>query len=194
MIEKGKTICVYGASSAQLPAEYFAAARELGKEIASRGLTLVTGAGRAGLMAAVNDGAIAEGGTTVGIIPRFMHERGWTHAGLTEVVVTADMHERKQEMARLSRAVIALPGGSGTLEELLEIITWRQLGLFEGQVVLLDTMGYYQPLLAMFERAIADGFMTEQHRTIWRVAATPAEAVDLAMQTPEVETFHPKIN
>lgn len=193
-IDKEKTICVYGASSAQLPEEYYEAAKMLGNEIARRGLTLVSGAGRAGLMAAVNDGAIASGGTTVGVIPRFMHERGWTHQGLSKVIVTEDMHERKREMARISRSVIALPGGSGTLEELLEIITWRQLGLFRGQIVLLDTAGYYQSLLSMFDRAIADGFMTEQHRTIWKVATTPRQAVDYALQEPEISEFQPKIN
>ncbi|MBR5744943.1 MAG: TIGR00730 family Rossman fold protein, partial [Muribaculaceae bacterium] len=126
-------------------------------------------------------------------LPRFMHERGWSHAELSEMVLTETMHERKQEMARLADAVIALPGGSGTLEELLEIITWCQLGLFSGQIVLLDTAGYYQPLIQVFYRAIADGFMKEQHRSIWRLASSPVEAVDFALSAPTTD-LTPKVN
>ncbi|MBR4721560.1 MAG: TIGR00730 family Rossman fold protein [Muribaculaceae bacterium] len=193
MKKAGKTICIYGASSQNCRKEYVDAAFSLGEEIARRGITLVSGGGRSGLMAAAIDGANSLGGTTIGILPRFMHERGWSHAELSEMVLTETMHERKQEMARLADAVIALPGGSGTLEELLEIITWRQLGLYSGQIVLLDTDGYYQPLIHVLDRAIADGFMKEQHRSIWQVAATPAEAVELALTVPTTD-LTPKVN
>ncbi|MBQ4292162.1 MAG: TIGR00730 family Rossman fold protein [Muribaculaceae bacterium] len=194
MKDRTFTVCVYGASSPMGPAVYAEAAESLGRELARRHIRLVTGAGRSGLMSAVNNGANAEGGVTVGIIPRFMHERGWTYAPLSEVIVTENMHERKQTMASLADAVIALPGGSGTLEELLEIITWRQLGLYSGQVVILNIDGFYDPLLRMFDRAVADRFMTEQHRSIWQIAASPIEAVEMALIPVDITSFAPKIN
>ena len=131
-----KGITVYCASSSKIPQVYIDAAHELGAEIARSGLPLITGGGSMGLMGAVNDGCLAHGGVAVGVIPRFMKERGWDHKGLTHLVVTEDMHRRKETMAAMSRAAIALPGGVGTFEELLEIITWRQLHLYEGEVLI----------------------------------------------------------
>ena len=118
------TITVYGASSGQLPQTYIDAAAALGKLMAERGHTLVNGAGRTGLMGAAADACLAAGGRAVGVIPDFMVEQGWQHTGMTELVVTPDMHRRKEQMAEMSDACVALPGGVGTLEELLEIITW----------------------------------------------------------------------
>ena len=119
-----------------------------------------------------------------GVIPRFMVEQGWCHKGLTELIETADMHERKEVMARLSDGTVALPGGVGTLEELLEIITWKQLGLYDKPVVILNTRGYFDPLLAMFRRAVDERFMRPQHAGLWTVASTPAEAVEQLLVTP----------
>lgn len=177
-------ITVYSASSGQVPEIYVAAARELGRLIARGNHTLVNGAGRTGLMGAVTDACLAEGGRAVGIIPQFMVEQHWQHEGMTELIVTPDMHRRKERMAEMSDACIALPGGVGTLEELLEVITWKQLGLYVNPIVILNTDGYYDPLLQLLRRAVDERFMRSLHADIWRVAATPAEALELALTTP----------
>lgn len=177
-------ITVYSASSGQVPEKYVEAARELGRLIARGNHTLVNGAGRTGLMGAVTDACLAEGGRAVGIIPQFMVEQHWQHEGMTELIVTPDMHCRKERMAEMSDACIALPGGVGTLEELLEVITWKQLGLYVKPIVILNTDGYYDPLLKLLRRAVDERFMRSLHADIWRVAATPAEALELALTTP----------
>lgn len=177
-------ITVYSASSGAVAAPYIEAARELGTLIARHGHTLVNGAGRMGLMGAVADACMAAGGEAVGVIPQFMIEQGWHHRGMTRLEVTPDMHARKERMAALSDACIALPGGVGTLEELLEIITWKQLGLYLKPIVVVNVGGYYDPLLAQLQRAADERFMRPAHLDIWRVAATPAEALRLAETTP----------
>lgn len=174
-------ITVYAASSAEVDKVYLDAARELGTLIARGGYGLVTGAGSTGLMGAVNDGAIAASGSTVGIIPQFMADRGWAHRSLEQTIVTPDMHARKSMMMRMASAVIALPGGVGTFEELLEAITWRQLGLYDGKVVILNVGGYYDPLLAMLERAATLHFMRGDRTDMWQVADTPARAMEMAV-------------
>ena len=179
------SVCVYCASSTQIDEKYFRAAEKLGLLIAQKGLRLITGAGRMGLMNAVQEAALAAGGKVTGIIPTFMVKEGWQHTGLTELVETASMHERKQMMADLSDGAIALPGGCGTFEELLEIITWKQLGLYLGPVVILNIDGYYDHLLAQLERALEDKFMRDIHANIWQVATTPEEAVELLLNTPD---------
>jgi uncharacterized protein (TIGR00730 family) len=135
-------------------------------------------------MAAVADATLAAGGEVTGVIPRFMIEQGWHHTGLTKLVEVENMHERKQLMADLSDAVIALPGGCGTLEELLEVITWKQLGLYLNPIVILNINGFFDPLLEMLEKAIDENFMRRQHGDIWKVAQTPEEAVQLLYETP----------
>lgn len=186
-------IVVYGASSARINPEYKEAAYRLGREIALRGMTLVSGGGRSGLMAASIEGAVEAGGRAVGVLPQFMADRGWGHPALSEVIVTDGMHSRKRTMASMTRAAIALPGGCGTLEELMEIITWRQLGLYGGNVVIADIDGYYSPLLQMLRRTIEQGFMRSDHTGLWSVAADPVEAVSLALRQPETVTFSQKI-
>ena len=113
-----------------------------------------------------------------------MVEQGWHHTGMSQLLIVNDMHERKQTMAKLSDAVIALPGGCGTLEELLEVITWKQLGLYLNPIILLNTKGYFTPLLEMMQRAVDEHFMRIQHAAIWRVAQTPEEAVEMLFTTP----------
>ena len=120
-----KNVCVYSASSTKIAKEYFDAAEKLGRLLAEKRINLINGAGCIGLMAATSDAALAAGGTVTGVIPHFMVEQGWHHTGLTKLIETETMHERKRMMADLSDGVIALPGGCGTLEELLEIITWN---------------------------------------------------------------------
>ena len=179
-----KNVCVYSASSTKIAPVYFAAAEELGRLLAKRGINLINGAGSIGLMAATSNAALRAGGTVTGVIPRFMVEQGWHHLGLTRLVETETMHERKQLMAQMSDAVIALPGGCGTMEELLEIITWKQLGLFLNPIVVLNIDGFYDPLLEMLQRAIDGRFMRPEHRGIWQVATTPEEAVELLYTIP----------
>ena len=135
-------------------------------------------------MRSVADAVLANGGEVTGVIPHFMVEQNWHHTGLTELVEVESMHERKQKMADLSDAVIALPGGCGTLEELLEIITWKQLGLYLNPIVILNVNGFFDPLLEMLEKAIDENFMRRQHGDIWTGAQTPEEAVELLYSTP----------
>lgn len=177
-------ITVYSASSWQVPDKYLAAARELGRLLAEGGHTLINGAGRTGLMGACADACLAAGGKAIGVIPSFMVEQGWQHAGMTSLEITPDMHRRKEIMAERGDACIALPGGVGTLEELLEIITWKQLGLYLKPIVILNTDGYFAPLLQQLQKAISEHFMRGRHAAIWRTATTPREAIETAMTTP----------
>ena len=179
-----KNVCVYSASSTQIAPVYFQVAEELGRLLAEKHINLINGAGCIGLMAATSNAALAAGGTVTGVIPRFMVEQGWHHQGLTRLVETETMHERKQLMADLSDGVIALPGGCGTLEELLEIITWKQLGLYLKPIVILNIDGYYDPLIAMLQNAINGNFMRKEHEVIWLVATTAQEAVECLYHAP----------
>lgn len=181
---KIEKVCVYCASSNKISPTYGETAYELGATLAQKGITVVTGAGSIGLMRQVEDGALENGGKAIGVIPQFMVEQGWHHTSLTELHITASMHERKQMMAELSDAVIALPGGCGTIEELSEIITWKQLGLYLNPIVILNTNGYYDHFIAQLERAVEEHFMGEIHSRIWNVATTPAEAVEIIINTP----------
>ena len=178
------TFTIYSASSGQVPAVYLEAARTVGRLIASGNHTLVNGAGRTGLMGACTDACLSAGGKAIGIIPQFMIDQGWQHRGMTELIVTPDMHRRKELMASKSDACIALAGGVGTLEELLEIITWKQLGLYLKPIIILNTNGYYDALLDQLQRAADECFMRPQHTAIWSVAATPEEAIRQALTTP----------
>ena len=177
-------VCVYSASSTQIAPVYFQVAEELGRLLAEKHINLINGAGYRGLMGATSNAALAAGGTVTGIIPRFMVEQGWHHQGLTRLVETETIHERKQLMAELSDGVIALPGGCGTLEELLEIITWKQLGLYLKPIVILNVDGYYNPLIEMLQNAISGNFMRKEHEAIWQVATTAQEAVECLYHAP----------
>ena len=183
-MNKINSVCVYSASSTKIDPVYFDAAHDLGTLLGRQHIRLINGAGNMGLMSAVSDAVLAAGGEVTGVIPRFMVEQRWHHTGLTKLVEVENMHERKKLMADLSDAIIALPGGCGTLEELLEIITWKQLGLYLNPIVILNTNGYFDPLLAMLQRAVGENFMREQHGAIWHVASTPQEAIDLIHTTP----------
>ena len=177
-------ILTYAASSGLLPQIYVDGAIELGSMAAQRGHTIINGAGRTGLMGAVTKGAMQAGGKAIGVIPKFMIEHGWQHTGMTELVITEDMHERKEQMASRSDAVIALPGGVGTMEELLEIITWKQLGLYLKPIVILNIDHYFDPLLQQMSKAIEQNFMRNFHNRLWNVAETPEEAITLCETTP----------
>jgi uncharacterized protein (TIGR00730 family) len=166
---------------------YSDTAYTLGTLLGREGITLITGAGCHGLMRSVEDGTLESGGKAIGVIPQFMVEQNWHHTGLSELIITDSMHERKEKMASLADAVIALPGGCGTMEELLEIITWKQLGLYLGPIIILNVNGYYDQLIAQLERAIDECFMGKIHGEIWSVATTAEEAVQIAKSTPRWE-------
>lgn len=188
MMNKINAVCVYSASSTKIDPVYFDAARQLGALLAQKHIRLINGAGNMGLMSAVSDAVLQAGGEVTGVIPHFMVEQNWHHTGLTELVEVESMHQRKKTMAELSDAVITLPGGCGTLEELLEIITWKQLGLYLNPIVILNIKGYFDPLLQMMDKAMEENFMRQQHGAIWKVAHTPQEAVELIHTTPLWDT------
>lgn len=183
-MNKIHSVCVYCASSTQINPVYFEAASELGRLLGERKLNVINGAGNIGLMCTVSDATLTAGGTVTGVIPRFMVEQNWYHPGLTELIEVDSMHERKQLMADLSDAVIALPGGCGTLEELLEIITWKQLGLYLNPIVILNINHYFDPLLEMMQKAVDEQFMRPLHSGMWAVATTAHEAIELIYTQP----------
>ncbi len=180
-----KSVCVYCASSSKIKPAYFEAARELGRLLAQNGMRCVCGAGNQGLMGALSDSVLDYGGRVLGVIPQFMIDEGWCHPRLTETIVTADMHERKERMAQEADAVVALPGGCGTMEELMEIITWKQLGLFLHPIVILNIDEYYTPMIEMLQRAIDENFMRSEHARMWQVVTTPQEAVEAMRSAPQ---------
>ncbi len=176
--EKKGNICVFCASSAHIDKSYVDAAHELGRLLAEGGWRCVNGGGASGLMGAVNDGVLDAGGEVTGVIPKFMMDNGWEHDRIEDFIITADMHQRKLTMSEISDAIIALPGGMGTLEELLEALTWRQLEIVEATpIIILNTNGYYDLLLQLLDRAIQEGFMKPSHNRLWRVVSTPREAI-----------------
>ncbi len=179
-----KTVCVYCASSTKIAPEYFEVATRLGELIGKKKLTLMNGGGKFGLMAATADAVVKNGGEAIGIIPQFMVDHGWDYDRMSKMVVVKSMHERKQLMADRSDAVIALPGGCGTWDELLEIITWKQLGLYANPIVIVNVDGYYDLLLAMFDKALEENFMGVRHADLWNVAQTAEEAMDLIYNIP----------
>lgn len=164
------SLCVYCGSSSLVAKSHLALARALGRRCAERGIAVVFGGGRVGLMGALADGALAAGGAAIGVIPQhLMHEeRG--HQGLTRLDVVTSMHERKQRMFELSDAFCALPGGLGTLDETFEMITWRQLGLHDRPIVLLDHEGFWQPLLALIEHQAQAGYLKPADGRLFVVA------------------------
>src|SRR5437016_13892024 len=170
-----RAVCVYCASSRTAHPEYRAAARRLGEVLAGEGVGIVYGGGAVGSMGALADGALSKGGRVVGILPRFMADLEWGHKGISELQIVEDMRARKHLMLTRSQAAIALPGGSGTLEELLEAITLKRLGLYLKPIVLVNTRGFFNPLLELLARAVEEHFMDERHLLMWRVVAEPQE-------------------
>ena len=180
-----KTICVYCASSTKVNQRYYDAAVELGELIAQKGMRLINGAGTMGLMRACADAVLNSGGEAVGVIPQFMVDRNWHYEDMTELIITKDIHERKRKLAKMADALIALPGGCGTFEELLEAITWKQLGIINKPIVILNTDGYYTPLIEMLEKAVREHFMREEHLRLWTVASTPEETLEQVENAPD---------
>ncbi len=170
---KARAVCVYCASSERSPKVYLDAATRLGRHLAQEGISVIYGGGSLGSMGRVADAALEAGGSVTGIIPAFMDELEWSHRSLTRLHVVDDMHERKRKMLELSDAVVALPGGCGTLEELFEAITWKRLGLYFGPIVLVNVNGFFDPCLELLTRCVTDGFMDERHAAMWSYVNEP---------------------
>jgi uncharacterized protein (TIGR00730 family) len=171
-------VLVFCGSSPGRRPEYAEQAGALGRLLAQRGLGLVYGGASVGLMGAVADGALAAGGEVIGVIPRQLVQREIAHAGLSDLREVTTMHERKALMAELSDAVVALPGGTGTLDELFELFTWSQLGLHRMPIGLLDVAGYWQPLLAMLDHMVKERLLRAEHRNTLLVSDEPAALLD----------------
>jgi uncharacterized protein (TIGR00730 family) len=163
-----RNLCVYCGSSNVVAPKFLEAAFALGRLIGGAGLGLVYGGGRVGLMGRVADGALVEGGRVVGIIPHHLHRREVAHGALSELILVDSMHDRKQRMAERSDAFVVLPGGFGTIDEMFEILTWRQLGLHDKPIVLVDLDGYWQPLERMVDHFAAEGFINAANRKLYQ--------------------------
>ncbi|HLN56804.1 MAG TPA: TIGR00730 family Rossman fold protein [Bacteroidales bacterium] len=171
------TVCIFASSSSKISNDYAEAASRLGVLLAEAGISVVYGGGGIGLMKNVADAIIANHGRITGVIPGFMMEAGWDHAGVTDMIVTNDMGERKKQMFALADAVVALPGGIGTLEELTEAITLKQLGLFKGPIIMLNTLGFYNPLIEFLDHMISGNFLRLEHKGIWEIASRPEDVI-----------------
>ena len=171
------TICIFAGSSSRVPEEFNKTASRLGELLATEGMDVVFGGGGIGLMGKLADAVKEKGGKITGVIPSFMDEEGWGHTGIDNMIITSDMGERKKRLFAMSDAVVALPGGVGTLEELTEAITLKQLSLFNGQVIILNTLGFYNSLIEFFETMVENNFLRAQHKGIWQVVNTPEEVI-----------------
>ena len=173
-----KRVCVFAGSSAGSRDEYQDAARALGRTLAERGIGLVYGGARVGLMGIIADATLTAGGQAIGVIPAALVAREIAHEGLTELRIVSSMHERKALMADLSDAFIAVPGGWGTLEEFFEVLTWAQLGLHQKPCGLLNVLGYFDGLLSFLEHAVGERFLRREYASMIAVAASPAALLD----------------
>lgn len=184
-------VCVFCGSSEGSRRVYAETARRMGEEIARRGVGLVYGGGKVGLMGIVADAALAAGGDVVGVMPEEQVSREIGHEGLTKLHVVGSMHERKKLMADLSDGFVALPGGYGTLEEFLEVLSWAQLSIHEKPCALLDVAGYWEPLTVFFDQAVAEGFVRPDHRGLVLMSEKPDELLDLMgrYSPPEVKKW-----
>lgn len=173
-----KKVCVYCASSDSIHPDYKAATEELAKALVKNNTTVVYGGGARGLMGVLADTVLAEKGRIIGIMPHFMKEVEFHHKDVNEFIFTADMHERKKQFMVGVDALVTLPGGCGTFEELMEAVTLKRLGIFTKPIVILNYKGYYDPLLNMLERSISEGFMSEVHRDIWTTFEEPSKVIE----------------
>ncbi|HEY9152589.1 MAG TPA: TIGR00730 family Rossman fold protein [Anaerolineales bacterium] len=173
-----QSICVFCGSSDSVHADYLTAAHQMGRVLAERGLRLIYGGGKTGLMGAVADGALEANGEVIGVIIPSMHTSALAHKGITRMDVTPDMHARKARMHELADGYIALPGGFGTFDELFETLTWGQIGAHEKPIGLLNVRNYYAPLLAALDHAVEEGFIFREHRDTLCCEVEPEKLLD----------------
>jgi uncharacterized protein (TIGR00730 family) len=180
-----KKVCVFAASSPGIDPCYLEAGREMAEILVSKNISMNYGAGSVGIMGAMADEMLSRKGNVIGFIPDFMLKMGWAHPHLEEMTVVQSMHERKSLMMQNVDAIISMPGGVGTIEELLEAITLKQLGQFLQPIVILNTNHFYDPLLNHFEKMIEERFMRPLHGKIWQVADEPSQVIDLIENEPD---------
>lgn len=185
-----KRVCVFLGSSPGVRPEYREAAEHLGALIAARGLTLVYGGGNVGLMGTLADAALAGGGEVVGVLPAMLVDKEVAHRGLTDLRIVPSMNDRKTLMAELSDAFVTLPGGTGTLDELFEMLTWTQLHVHEKPNALLNVAGYYDDLLRFLDATVAAGFLKEKHRKLLRVESSAEAILDGFLYTSSEKIQH----
>jgi uncharacterized protein (TIGR00730 family) len=173
------TICVFASSSSRIDNEYAITAANLGKQLAKANHNVVYGGGGIGLMGKLADAVVENRGRITGVIPSFMIEEGWDHSGLSEMIVTADMGERKKRMFEMADAIVALPGGVGTLEELTEAMTLKQLGLYKGPIIILNTLNFYNSLIDFLGHMVSGNFLRYEHKGMWEVAESVKEVMDI---------------
>jgi uncharacterized protein (TIGR00730 family) len=173
-----RRICVFSGSSCGHHPDYRTAARKLGETIVARGLGLVYGGSHLGNMGILADTVLECGGEVIGVIPEFLQRKEASHQGLTELRVVASMHVRKAEMAELADAFVALPGGLGTMEELLEVLTWAQLGMHGKPCGLLNVRGFYDHLAGLLDAAVNEGFLKQVHRSMLQIETEPGRLID----------------
>src|SRR5665648_143484 len=171
------TICVFASSSSRINSEYATAASYLGLLLARAKMNVVYGGGGIGLMGKLADAVLENGGMITGVIPSFMKDEGWNHSDVNEMIITPDLGERKKRMFALANAVVALPGGIGTLEELTEAITLKQLGLFRGPIIILNTLNFYKSFIDFLEHMVSGKFLRSEHKDMWEIANTPEEVL-----------------
>lgn len=186
-----KSICVFCGSNVGAHPAYVQGAKELGRLLAEKGITLVYGGGKVGLMGVIADATLEAGGQVIGVIPDFLLQKEVGHTGLTRMEVVETMHERKQKMADLSDGFIAMPGGMGTMEEMCEILTWAQLGLHQKPFGLLNAAGYYQPLIHFFDQMVKEQFLHQENRNMVLTDSNSAALLDQMeqYQPPNVEKW-----
>ena len=176
------TICVFASSSSRINIEYATAASKLGLLLAQAKMDVVYGGGGIGLMGKLADAVLENGGTITGVIPSFMKDEGWDHSNVKKMILTQDMGERKKQMFAMADAVVALPGGVGTLEELTEAITLKQLGLFIGPIIILNTLNFYKSFIDFLQHMISGHFLRYEHKGMWEIAKTPEDVMSYLLK------------
>lgn len=179
-----KKICVYCASSPKINKIYFDAAEKFAELLVRENFKIIFGGGSAGLMGKIADTVLTHGGKIKGIMPKFMNEVEWAHKGLTDIEFTQTLHERKSKFLQGVDGLVALPGGCGTLEELLEAITLKRLGLFTKPIIILNTNHFYEPLKEMLNKCVTENFMNEKHLAMWQFVNEPEDIISALKSAP----------
>ncbi|MBK7425747.1 MAG: TIGR00730 family Rossman fold protein [Saprospiraceae bacterium] len=180
-----RQVCVYCASSKKIDERYLLDADALAESFLAKDITLVFGGGSVGLMGRLADRMLASGGRVIGIMPQFMKDVEWAHKGVNDIKFVKDMHERKKRFLDGTDALVALPGGCGTLEELLEAITLKRLGLFVKPIIIVNLDGFYDPLIKMLERCVEERFMAPEHLKMWTIVSDSKEVLPAIYTAPE---------
>jgi len=183
-VSKPQNVLVFCASSRSCHSEYHEAASRLGRALANAGVGVVYGGGGHGSMGALADGALAAGGHVHGVLPHFMRDLEWGHAGISRLDLVDDMRVRKERMLDAADAVVALPGGCGTFEELMEALTFKRLGIYTGPIVVVNTRGFFESWIALLDRCVEESFMAEAHRAMWQVVDEPEQVLGAIDEAP----------